>query len=224
MNPYAADGSANNYGIAVAAGADPANYSDTAQPQGAGNHFYLTELGWAPKVTRDDYAGVTDPTRVEELPRTDRRASLRAFWQWWAGYDAETARRESVTTTQATGWAELKGSRTRAADPRWTPPPEPRPTQSMSPHRYVFTRPFDQDVMRMGNRGDHMSLATNRRNYPILLQQPIANHRNTYRVEPTPWDQDIVDQNPDPTAGRPSARLEATDLPIATYQRSYRAG
>lgn len=223
-NPYAADGAANNYGLAVAAGADPANYSDSAQPQGSGNHFWSNGDGWAPGVTHNDYAGTPDPTRVEELPRTDRRANLRAFWAWWTGIDAETARRESVTTTQAIGFAELKGVRTRAPHPLWTPPPEPRPSGSLSPHTYVFSRPFDQDVMRMGNRGAHMSLADNRRNYPILVQSPIPNRRNTYRVEPTPWDQDIVDTQTATETGKPSERLQSPDIPISTYRRNYRTG
>lgn len=220
-NAYAADGRADNYGVAVAAGADPEHYSDTAQPRGAGNNFWITALGWAPILTRDDYSGTPDPTREMELPRTDRRANLRNFWGWWAGVDEETARRESTTTTQATGWQELKGTRTRAPHPYWTPTPEPRPTTGLSPHRYYFTRPFDQDIARMFN-GAHFSFADNRRAYPILLQTPVAVRRNTYRVEPTPWDTDIVDEAPDPKSGRPDMRLAPVNLPPAVTNRSFR--
>lgn len=222
-NPYAADGSANNYGLAVEAGADPVNYSDSANPQGAGNHFWTDGNGWAPRVTHNDFAGTPDPTRVEELPRTDRRANLRAFWSWWRGVDADTKQRESVTVTQATGFTELKGQRTRAADPRWVPPPEPRPTTAMNPHTFYFSRPFDQVIARMFN-GSHMSLADNRRNYPIMTMSPIPHRRNTYRVEPSPWDHDIVDEpSTDSTTGRPDERLAYVDVPISTYRRSYRA-
>lgn len=223
INPYAADGYWNNYGVAAAAGADPVNYGDAAHPQGAGNHFYFNGDGWAAPVTRNDYSGTPDPTRVEELPRTDRRASLRAFWQWWGGYDAETKRREAVTEQQTVGFEETKGSRSRAPHPLWTPPPEPRPTQQMNPHKYYFVRPFDQDVIRMGNRGAHMSMADNRRAYPILLQSPIPWKRNTYRAEPSPWDTDILDETKTQDAGF-SGGVQNVDLPLASYHRSYRAG
>lgn len=222
INAYAADGYYNNFGIGVAAGVDVSNYSDTANPQGGGNNFYWNGEGWATQITRDDYSGTPDPTRLGELPRTDRRANLRDFWNWWRGIDADTARRESVTEQQAIGWAETKGSRTRAPDPRWVPPPEPRPTTGMSPRRYTFTRPFDQHIARTFN-GSHMSMADNRRNYPILLSSAIPVRRNTYRVEPTPWDQDIVDEAPDGASGRLTNRVPYVDLPLSTYRRSYRA-
>jgi hypothetical protein len=220
INPYAADGYWNNYGVATMAGADPSNYGDGASPSGAGGRW--DNGGWAQRLTRDDYSGTPDPTRLEELPRTDRRASLRNFWGWWAGYDADTRRRESVTEQQTVGWTEQKGTRPRGPDPRWTPPPEPRPTTAMSPHSYYFQRPFDQDVARRFT-GAHMSMADNRRNYPILLQSPIPNRRNTFRVEPGPMDQDIIDEAPDAASG-PQNRVPYVDLPLATYQRSYRAG
>lgn len=223
QNAYAADGYFNNYGVAAAAGADPANYGETAHPQGGGNHFYVDGNGWAPGITRDDYSGTPDPTRTEELPRTDRRANIRGFWSWWAGIDAETKRRESVTAQQTVGFEETKGRRSRAAHPLWEPPPEPRPTTAMNPHKYYFERPFDQDISRYFN-GSHMSMADNRRQYPILLQSPMPNHRNTYRLEPTPWDQDIVDEPQDTGTGRPTERVQYVDLPIGTYRRSYRAG
>jgi hypothetical protein len=222
-NPYAADGRADNYAVAVAAGADPQHYSDTAHPGGEGNHFWVQYPGWAPTLTRDDYSGTPDPTREEELPRVDRRANLRNFWGWWAGYDADVKQRESVTQTQAVGWTEQKGTRGRAPHPLWTPPQEPRPTTALSPHRYTFQRPFDQVIARMFN-GAHFSFADNRRAYPILLQSPVPVRRNTYRIEPGPWDTDIVDEAPDPKTGRPDMRLQQPPLPTSVAQRSYRLG
>lgn len=221
INPYAADGSADNYGIAIAAGADPQHYSDDANVGGAGNHQYITSFGWAPVLTRDDYGGTPDPTREMELPRVDRRASLRNFWGWWKQYDADTAQRESVTVTQTTGAEERKGSRERAPHPLWTPPPEPRPTTRMNPHTWFFSRPFDQRIARLGN-GTHFSFADNRRNYPILLQTPVSVRRNTYRVDPGPWDTDIMDETPDPRSGKPDMRYQSPDLPPVVTQRSHR--
>ena len=54
-----------------------------------------------------------------------------------------------------------------APDPRWVPPPEPRITNRLSPHTFLFTRPFGQDTDRYFT-GEHFSMADHRRTYPIL--------------------------------------------------------
>lgn len=221
LNPYAADGRASNYGVSVASGADPVHYSDLATPGGPGNNWTWRNEGYSPRLTRDDYLGTPDPTRTEDLPRHDRRANLRNPWAWWARQDAETAERESVTVQDANGFTEKKGSRTRAPHPLWTPPPEPRPTTAMSPHTYYFERPFDQTPARRLT-GAHISLADNRRQYDILTMAPVPHRRNTYRVEPGPWDTDIVDEAPSPTEGRPSERLQQPPITASMTTRSYR--
>jgi hypothetical protein len=211
-NPYAT--------IAVPA-PDPAHYSDAATPPGAGGRW--DNSGYAPTLTTSDYEGTPDPTRIETLPRHDRRANLRDPWAWWAGVDADTSRRESVVTQDADGWQERKGTRGRGPHPLWTPPPEPRPTQALSPHTYYFARPFDQRIARRLT-GAHISLANNRRQYEILIQTPVPHRRNTYRVDPGPWDTDIVDEAPDPTTGRPSERLSQPPITAAMTTRSFRLG
>lgn len=206
--PYTADGRSDSVGPlsdpSYAVGNDPSGFVDYA--------------GWAPtnKETQES-------SRSEDILRHDRRANLRNPWGWWRKLDADTAARHSVEFVDANGHEEAKGQRTRAADPRWTPVPESRPTQQMSPHTYVFTRPFDQDVARRFT-GDHMSLANNRRNYDILTMAPAPNLRNTYRTEPTPWDTDIVDEAPDVNAGRPSQRLAVPNIPPGVTNRSFRLG
>jgi hypothetical protein len=220
-NPYASDQRADQYGVEPFTGPDPANYSEDSINPGAAGAWDNT--GWAPKLTRDDYSGVTDPTRVDELPRHDRRANLRNPWKWWARQDEDTRARHSVETVDANGFEELKGERTRAPHPLWVPPPEPRPTTGMSPHTYVFERPFDQDIARRFT-GAHISLADNRRNYEILTMSPVPSRRNTYRVEPSPWDTDIVDEVPAATEGRPSARLKVPTIPPVMMTRNYRLG
>lgn len=200
---------------------DPANHSDLATPPGAGGRW--NNEGWAPRLTNNDYAGVTDPTRTEELPRHDRRANLRNPWAWWNRADADTSQRESVTDTDANGWTEVKGERTRAPHPLWIPPAEPRPSTALAPRSWYFTRPFDQEIARRLT-GAHISLANNRRNYEILIQTPVPHRRNTYRVEPSPWDTDIVDEAPPATAGRPSERLEQPPITSGMVTRSYRLG
>lgn len=220
-NAYATDGGSNFYGVAPASYPDPAHYGVPVP----GNTQYSTSpvTAWADPA-KEAIGDTPDPQRLEELPRTDRRANLRDFFGWWRRYDAETAQRESATFTDANGFTESKGGSgpSRAPDPRWVPPAEPRPTTAMSPHTYVFTRPFDQVIARRLN-GQHVSLASNRRNYEILTMAPVTPRRNTYRVEPSPWDTDIVDQAASSTQGRPEKRLQSPDIP-SHPRSSFRLG
>jgi hypothetical protein len=211
--PYAADGKT--------AYVDPGQQDPAYAVEPDGNTDYYADpyLGWAPK-TALRLEGTPDPTRLEETVRVDRRANLRNPWAWWRNLDKDTATRESVTDTDADGWTQLKqGSKSIA--PRPGNPGESRPTQAMSPRTYLFSRPFDQDVARRFT-GEHMSLAVNRRNYEILTMAPVTPRRNTYRVDPVPWDTDIVDQTPPPNEGLPSARLQVPNLPPSMTSRSYR--
>jgi hypothetical protein len=213
---------ANPYAMApLPVASDPTRFSDAGTPPGAAGSWDNT--GWAQKITRDDYAGTPDPTRTDELPRHDARANLRNPWGWWANRDAETAQRESVVTQDADGWTEKKGTRGRGPDPRWFPPAESRLTSQLAPRSYYFERPFDQTIARRLT-GAHISLANNRRNYDILTMTPVPHRRNTYRVEPGPWDTDIVDEAPSPTTGRPSERLEPVPITPGLTTRSYRLG
>lgn len=215
--PYAADGRADYYGMRTPEFTDPA-FAD----EPGGNRQYVSDMGWAPGVSSGDIAGTPDPQRTEETLRVDRRANLRNPWAWWQHFRADQDKRESVVEQDADGWTELKGSRSRAADPRWIPVPESRPTQQMAPRNYLFSRPFDQDVARRFT-GAHMSLANNRRNYEILTMAPATQWRNTYRTEPTPWDTDIVDDTVTPADnGHPQKRLQSPNIPPSMTTRSYR--
>lgn len=70
---------------------------------------------------------------------------------------------------------------TAGPDPRWTPPQPQRKTRTPSVFR--FFRPFQQDVA-WGLTGDHFSMATWSRRYPIHGMEPIHEARNTYRIDP----------------------------------------
>lgn len=213
-NPYSQDGGANYFGVEPVSVPDPIHYG---AGDGAGNTQYLHDATWAPHL--DPRVGNTpDPQREELLPRQDRRANLRNFFGWWKALDADTAAREGVVTQQTTGATERKGKLSRADDPRWTPPVEARPTQSLNPHTYFFQRPFDQTIARTF-KGMHFSLADNRRAYDILLQStPVR--RTTFRLEPTPWDNNMVDVVPDQSVE--SSRMPVANVPLSSSQRSYR--
>lgn len=202
--PFAADG--DNSSVS-----QTSDYAVGNDPSG-----YAPEIGWAPSVEQ-----TLDPTRTGDAVRHDRRANLRNPWAWWSRLTADENARHSVEFVDANGFEENKGSRSWAANPREIPVPESRPTQKMSPHQYVFMRPFDQEVARRFT-GEHFSLAANRRNYDILTMAPVSPWRNTYRMEPTPWDTDIVDETPNVNAGHPHRRLISPDIPPGAVTRSYR--
>ena len=101
-------------------------------------------------------------------------------------------------------------------------------TEKLSPRRYSFTRPFDQGTKGNGARqlnGQHFSMADHRRDYPILGMRPWNQHRNTYRVDPAPWDAEMYDVPPESTMGAvTNGRIQAVDVPGDSGNRSYRLG
>lgn len=187
---------------------------------------YNDEFGWGPRL-RTSPTEVPSAQRLKTIPTYDVRPQplVETPEIYWDKRDADDARRHSVEDQDANGWTERKG--VFPTDKRWAdnarryPPPEPRITSQLSPRTYSFTRPFDQHSRRTFN-GSHFSMADHRRNYEILGMAPVHQRRNTYRLEPVPWDVDIVDQAPrtDPTTVQ--ARMTSVELPPA--QRSYRLG
>jgi hypothetical protein len=147
--------------------------------------------------------------------------------QYYGPIDAEEAQRHSAETQNATGWPEQKARYKIGPDPRWNPPAETRVTERMSPNNYSFVRPFDQGTKGNGARqfnGMHFSMADHRRDFPILGMQPWSSPRNTYRVDPAPWDADMYDVPPADTIGVPyQGRVQAVEVPDSG-NRSYRLG
>lgn len=195
-------------------------------PSLASGSPYNDEFGWGPKLH-------TSPTetpssqRMQTIPTYDVRPQplVESPEVYWDTRDRDDARRHSVESQRAIGWDEKKGvfpTDLRWEDnPRRKPPPERRVTQLMAPRTYVFTRPFDQHSARQFN-GTHFSMADHRRNYEILGMAPVQTRRNTYRLEPAPWDIDIVDTAPTRTPTTTQARLASVEVPYGS--RSYRLG
>lgn len=183
-----------------------------AVPSHTADAPYNDEQGWAPSL-RISPTGVPDRTRAAlgyTLPPLDgRNPAAQPPEQFYGGLDADKARRHSVEFQDADGWDETKeypgypaahlGANRWARNPRETPPPEPRPTSRMAPRTYIFTRPWLQGLPKSGARnlsGLHFSMADHRRSYPILGMEPVISRRNTYRIEPGPWDINLVDMPP----------------------------
>lgn len=95
-------------------------------------------------------------------------------------------------------------------------------TAGMSPNTYTFWRGMGhggpQDTPNELN-GIHFSMADHRREYPVLGMQPQkkpgAGTRNTYRLEPAPWDSNIVDVPPPAAQGLPLAEIQAPTGPTS---------
>lgn len=196
---------------------------------------YNDEFGWSVH-TRIAVNNTPDAMRELEFPiRETGPYEGEPPTRFYRPLDADEKSRESVTDQDANGWDEQKDfKKVNRNNPRETPPPETRWTERLSPRSYSFTRPFDQ--ANRGNpqdgpigsarhlNGQHFSMADHRREYDILGMQPWGRHRNTYRVDPAPWDADMYDA-PDPsTVGVGiNARIQSVEIP-SSGNRSMRLG
>lgn len=193
------------------------------------DHAYLDDPGggWSPDVTGGNSSDdIPDPRRLQRMPLYQYRPpAMNPPERWWNGPRGPgqegLERHRAVETVDGDGWEMTRGDATRkraAPDVYRTPPPEPRPTNKMAPTTYSYTRPFDQTVERRMN-GQHFSMADHKRDYEIYGMAPVRTSRNTYRLDPQPWDTNIVDMAPAYTPTE--ARIVSVDVPDAAG-RSWR--
>jgi hypothetical protein len=210
-----------------------------AAPSLEAGDAYTDTFGWGPEL-RVSTVQTPSAQRLGAIPRFgDYPDPTKPPQTWYDRLDADDKRRDAVTTQNATGWGELKGvapGDLRWADnPRRKPPAENRVTQQQSPANYSFTRPFDQFNRTYANgpasgsarhlNGLHFSMADHRRTYEAVGTMPVRTGRNTYRMEPTPWDTDVVDLPSQSGPDTPSARIRSIEVPSSSAAygtRSYR--
>lgn len=184
---------------------------------GDGPGYVDSPVGAWSNTLRNAPGDTPDPLREQQYPvrdyRPDPRVGADYFWTGPRGPGTEKILRHGVEYQDGDGMAALPpGRHVIGPDPRWFPPEEPRPTSRLSPHTYVFTRPYDQDIERSFT-GDHFSMADHRRVYPVLGMQPPPFKRNTYRADPVPWDVGRVDM-PAPAFNRTAGgQVRAFDIP-----------
>lgn len=196
-----------------------------AVPSLAAGGPYTKDFGWAPGQRVGPLSTVETPSaqrmRVDLIQSTSN--GLESPEKNYGRRDADDKHRHAVEQIDADGWTEQKGvsssDRRWAPNPRSVPQPETRPTQQMAPRTYNFVRPFDTGYARTFN-GFHFSMADHRRNYEVLGMAPVVSRRNTFRQEPVPWDQNVVDVPRDGGEDAlPYSRLISPELPP---QRSWR--
>lgn len=185
-----------------------------ADPVDSGRDFTGPEAGWdnSGKSTelRTSPTGTPDANRLRLLPLFETRPGEGEPVAWWQrfGWVRDKTQRHSVEYQDADGHEIRKENPRMVERPRPSDTGEPRPTLRMNPSTYRFTAPgFWAGFAREFN-GVHFSMADHRRDYPIMGMQPAPERRNTYRLEPTPWDAAIVDMPPD-VSPAPNARTVA---------------
>lgn len=228
-NPYAADEAT----IETAVPEYSMPRGTYAAPSLESGDAYNDEFGWGPRL-RTSAVETPSAQRLGVIPREDFYPDPDKPMRFWRRRDQDEKVRESTTNTVGVPWAEHKGisasDRRWAPNPRSTPPPESRITQQLSPGTYAFTRPFDQlnrdyDGVQVGSKrtfnGWHFSMADNKRTYEAVGTMPVRTGRNTYRIEPQPWDTDIVDV---PSSQEYAPTVVARDQALPPRNRSYRLG
>lgn len=227
FNPYAAEESAienvvPEYSMPRGTFAAPSLESGDA---------YNDEFGWSPKL-RTSASGDTAPSaqRLGTIPRFDDYPDpLKPPQEWYGRLGADGMQRHTAESVDGNGWdtpmALSPSDRRWAPNPRSTPPPESRVTQRMGPATYSFTRLFDQfNRTHKGDpptgsartfNGTHFSMADHARLTDAIAEtagtMPVRTGRNTYRMEPEPWDQKIVDLPP--AQGIADQLIRSYDIP-----------
>jgi hypothetical protein len=200
---------------AAAMGAGSMAYAvPTVGTDGPGYHdspiaAYATRLDAIPGAT-------PDPMRSRGMAvrdyRPDPHFAPDNFWTGLHGPGREYMDRHRQEFLDADGIeARLPVKTPQARSPYAVAGPEPRWTNRLSPHNYIFTRPWAQETERYYT-GDHFSMADHRRTYGIMGMNPPPYRRNTFRADPVPWDSDIVDR-PSAQQSRTPGHIVAYDLP-----------
>lgn len=194
-----------------------------AAPEGKNSPYVDEAAGnWGPKIGALFSAG-TDSFRLGTMPHRDFYPDAQHSPEegFYPQRDADKAVRHNVEIQDADGWQEQKGNPPRfAPNPRSAIIEEPRPTSRLAPRSYSFLRPFDQHSARTFN-GMHFSMADHRRVYETHGMAPARSARNTYRIEPAPWDQRVVDMPANPNEPRFDGKITAVEVAPAG-NRSYR--
>lgn len=201
----------------------------------AGNAPYVYPAGYSDYL-QSGSTSIPDTARLqqrkleESYPDPDKPPTE----GYYPSQDADKKTRHSAETVEgipqdfplgnAQGYPDPHaGIQAFAPNPRSVPPTPSRITNFLAPISYFFTRPFGQGLPKLTRApldGTHFSMADHKRNVAytngetsmgmIPPRKPGAGTRNTYRLDPTPWDTAYTDMPP----SQDSALVES---PVSTY-------
>lgn len=176
---------------------------------------------YATSLAREPFLDIPNQDRI--LVHWDRPPDGQNDKAWYDDRNADKIHRLRVEQTQGKPWTERVGRKVSDADPRWTPVAPGRGTVASIPtNGYVYTRPFDQEVLRHP-QGLHSSMADMLRSYSIGGMNPVHRGRNTYRVDPPTHDAQSVDLA-SMSSGTPNANIYVSPQYSGGSSRSFRLG
>jgi len=194
-------------------GVGPGGFEATTNPQGARVNYptlpahYGGLDGWSPRLGVNSFT-LKDQDELlvhyDDEPPTNPTPSD----PYWKTRNDSRLRRGAAEKLSATYWDGTSFENTEAPNPVFYGPPKPsRPTAYYSPSNYRFQAP-----MRSGRgdtphlTGQHFSMASMHRSYPIRGMTPKQDWRNTFRLEPPPRD-----------AANMDVPAEEANVPAAVY-------
>lgn len=202
----------------------PMSSAFAAPPLNVQNATVDSPIGaWAPSL-RLSADGIPDARQQRQLPlRTMYPPAGTPPQDYYRPLNADWARRHSVESTNAGGMQEhrpLTSGRPQAPNPRSVAHPVGRVTAELMPRNYFFMRPFGLNYEGTARHlsGQHFSMADhvarrgrNARPTEGTMAAPKA-WRNTFRLDPTPWDAGSGDLSPDANPPMSPGRITVHDL------------
>lgn len=184
-------------------GSDYSQSNGEYQATGAARGLTRHEVAWYGRV--DNHLGPTRPNHIVEL--NDKVETV-----VWADEGPRSV--DPISLAMA--------ANTNPTEPGNHPPDDPRIVRAGV--GYTFLRDWWKASREKEMNGSHVSLADNAVVNPVGGMRPNyeRNKRNTYRIEPEPWDLNYVDLSVDPTqnATAPAGPV----VPPNVNGRSYRLG
>lgn len=221
--PYVANYNASFDGSSDIGQPDPANRAiPDNDPSGAHN----TSFGWADSFDRDILPDGRRTGRKEcrQQPEVDEAKS-------YARRDADIERRrKGMDTVENPSFKPVpKDGRVKTATLNpyrlhaWSE--GDRPTSGVNPNEWEQHRIYGAGYKGIGTidlNGEHFSMAQHRHDYEHFGMAPVRSWRNTYRLDPQPWDANLTD-SPSNTEGYETAiNRDSSPAPVAQGTRSYR--
>ena len=142
------------------------------------------------------------------------------YWQRRNAWRIDNFRHDRQTPPQ---YPQTNGRYRPADDPKREPPLPNRVTAFLSPSstRFVTASPIGSRQAKRLN-GNHFSMASHRRAYPIGGMEPARRFRNTYRIEPDSREDRVTDLPPETNDQK--GEVTFTSPVVVPSFRAYRLG